>query len=104
MQPRGKGLVRLAGGWWLRLIYCERKILLAGWWLVLNWCERKTLLAGNQPAEQGQSGRFKGWCWCPLSNYSRTFTVSLNAVAAHEEAFLAMSGTNRPCIGGLVYF
>jgi hypothetical protein len=28
------GLVRLADGWWLRLIYCERKILLAGWWLV----------------------------------------------------------------------
>jgi hypothetical protein len=28
------GLVRLAGSWWLRLIYCERKILLAGWWLV----------------------------------------------------------------------
>jgi hypothetical protein len=27
-------LVRLAGGWWLRLIYCEKKILLAGWWLV----------------------------------------------------------------------
>jgi hypothetical protein len=27
-------LVRLAGGWWLRLIYCERKILLAGWWLM----------------------------------------------------------------------
>jgi hypothetical protein len=26
------GLVRLAGGWWLRLIYCERKILLAGGW------------------------------------------------------------------------
>jgi YD repeat-containing protein len=26
-----EGLVRLAGGWWLRLIYCERKILLAGW-------------------------------------------------------------------------
>jgi hypothetical protein len=24
------GLVRLTGGWWLRLIYCERKILLAG--------------------------------------------------------------------------
>jgi hypothetical protein len=52
MQPRGKGLVRLAGGWWLRLIYCERKILLAGWWLVLNWCERKTLLAGWQPASR----------------------------------------------------
>jgi hypothetical protein len=66
--------------------------------------EKHCWLAGNQPAEQGQSGRFKGWCWCPLSNYSRTFTVSLNAVAAHEEAFLAMSGTNRPCIGGLVYF
>jgi hypothetical protein len=28
------GLVRLASGWWLRLIYCERKILLADWWLV----------------------------------------------------------------------
>jgi hypothetical protein len=27
-------LVRLAGGWWLVLIYCERKILLAGWWLL----------------------------------------------------------------------
>jgi hypothetical protein len=26
-----RGLVRLADGWWLRLIYCERKILLAGW-------------------------------------------------------------------------
>jgi len=21
-------------GWWLLLIYCERKILLAGWWLL----------------------------------------------------------------------
>jgi hypothetical protein len=31
---RNFGLVRLAGGWWLKLIYCERKILLAGWWLV----------------------------------------------------------------------
>jgi hypothetical protein len=30
------GLVRLADGWWLRLIYCERKILLAGWWLVAD--------------------------------------------------------------------
>ena len=34
----------------------------------------------------------------PLSNYSRTCTIPLNAAAAHEEAFLAMSGTNRPCI------
>jgi hypothetical protein len=25
---------RSADGWWLRLIYCERKILLAGWWPV----------------------------------------------------------------------
>jgi hypothetical protein len=46
------GLVRLAGGWWLRLIYYEKKILLAGWWLVLNWCERKTLLAGWEPASR----------------------------------------------------
>jgi hypothetical protein len=33
----GSGLGRLgarSAGWWLRLIYCERKILLAGWWLV----------------------------------------------------------------------
>jgi hypothetical protein len=28
------GLLRLAGGWWLVLIYCEREILLVGWWLV----------------------------------------------------------------------
>jgi hypothetical protein len=28
------GLVRLAGSWWLVLICCKRKILLAGWWLV----------------------------------------------------------------------
>jgi hypothetical protein len=48
----GHGLVRLAGSWWLRLIYCERKILLAGWWLVLNWCERKALLAGWEPASR----------------------------------------------------
>jgi hypothetical protein len=27
-------LVRLAGGWWLTLICCERKILLASRWLV----------------------------------------------------------------------
>ena len=30
--------------WWLVLICCERKVLLAGWWLVLIWCERKALL------------------------------------------------------------
>jgi hypothetical protein len=28
------GLARLADGWWLVLIYCERKILSANWWLV----------------------------------------------------------------------
>jgi hypothetical protein len=31
---KNKGLVQLAGGWWLTLICCERKILLAGRWLV----------------------------------------------------------------------
>jgi hypothetical protein len=31
---RNSGLVRLAGDWWLVLICCERKILLAGWWLM----------------------------------------------------------------------
>jgi hypothetical protein len=30
-SSKHKGLVRLAGGWWLRLIYYERKILLADW-------------------------------------------------------------------------
>jgi hypothetical protein len=35
---------RLAGGWWLVLIYSERKVLLAGcWWLICS--ERKVLLA-----------------------------------------------------------
>ena len=34
----------VAGGWWLVLICCERKILLGVWWLVLIWCERKALL------------------------------------------------------------
>jgi hypothetical protein len=34
-----------SAGWWLVLICCERKILLAGWWLMLKWCERKALLA-----------------------------------------------------------
>jgi hypothetical protein len=33
---RNVGLVRLAGGWWLVLICCERKILLGGWWLVVG--------------------------------------------------------------------
>jgi hypothetical protein len=26
----------VAGGWWLVLISCERKILLAGWWLLAD--------------------------------------------------------------------
>jgi len=29
--------------WWLVLICCEKKILLAGWWLVLIWCEKNTI-------------------------------------------------------------
>jgi len=34
----------LAGcGWWIVLIYCERKLLLIDWWLVLVQCEKKTL-------------------------------------------------------------
>jgi hypothetical protein len=38
--------VRLAGGWRLVLICCERKVLLAEcWWLVCH--ERKVLLAGG---------------------------------------------------------
>jgi hypothetical protein len=38
--------VRLAGGWWLVLIYSEIKVLLAScWWLVCS--ERKVLLAGG---------------------------------------------------------
>jgi hypothetical protein len=38
--------VRLAGGWWLVLICCERKVLLAGcWWLICS--DRKVLLAGG---------------------------------------------------------
>jgi hypothetical protein len=33
-------------GWWLMLICCERKVLLAGcWWLICS--ERKVLLAGG---------------------------------------------------------
>jgi hypothetical protein len=36
----------VADGWWLVLICCERKVLLAGcWWLVCS--ERKVLLAGG---------------------------------------------------------
>jgi hypothetical protein len=38
--------VRLAVGWWLLLIYFERKVLLADcWWLVCF--KRKVLLAGG---------------------------------------------------------
>jgi len=32
---------------WLWLVLREKYCWLAGWWLVLIWCERKTLLAGN---------------------------------------------------------
>jgi hypothetical protein len=36
----------LAGGWWLMLIYSERKVPLAGcWWLIC--CEKKVLLTGD---------------------------------------------------------
>jgi len=38
-------------GWWLVLICCERKVLLAGWWLVLIWCERKVLLLATSRTE-----------------------------------------------------
>jgi hypothetical protein len=31
MESTALRLVRLAGGWWLVLICCEKKILLAGW-------------------------------------------------------------------------
>jgi hypothetical protein len=53
-QLRNCGLVRLAGGWWPVLIYCERKILLVGWWLLagaeLMW-EKSTTgwLGASQP-------------------------------------------------------
>jgi hypothetical protein len=42
----GSQCVTFAGGWWLVLICCERKGLLAGcWWLVCS--ERKVLLPGG---------------------------------------------------------
>jgi hypothetical protein len=41
-----------SAGWWLVLICCERKILLASWWLVLNWCERKALPVGMPGRQQ----------------------------------------------------
>jgi hypothetical protein len=34
-------------GWWLMLIYCERKLLMVGWWLVL-WYMRKVLMVDKQ--------------------------------------------------------
>ena len=37
-------------GWWLLLIYCERKLLLAGAYAV--WCERKILLASAGAASR----------------------------------------------------
>jgi hypothetical protein len=47
--------IRLATGWWLVLIYSERKVLLAGcWWLICS--ERKVLLSGlvaDKPNEYG---------------------------------------------------
>jgi hypothetical protein len=41
-----ENLTACSFGWWLVLICCERKVLLAGcWWLVCS--ERKVLLAGG---------------------------------------------------------
>jgi len=42
--PESPSLYSAGCGWWLVLICCERKVLLASWWLVLIWCERKILL------------------------------------------------------------
>jgi hypothetical protein len=45
-------LVRLAGGWWLVLIYSERKVLLADyWWFVLR--EKYCWLMADKPNERG---------------------------------------------------
>ena len=49
VPPSGIDCVRLtvAGGWWLVLIYYERKILLAGWcwWLVLVCLDADEVIA-----------------------------------------------------------
>jgi len=47
-------------GWWLLLIYCERKLLLAGWWLVpmlFGVREKYCWLVLEQPAEQRKCSR-----------------------------------------------
>jgi len=41
--------------WWLVLICCERKILLAGWWLAGLMLEKNNVgWLGKQPAEQSE--------------------------------------------------
>jgi hypothetical protein len=68
------GLVRLAGGWWLVLICCERKILLASWWLVVDaeimW-EKNTAgwLTASQPNKVEMCG------WLKLSDPPRSVQV-----------------------------
>lgn len=52
----------------------------------------------------GPRGKVDALAWCPLSNYSRICTFSLNAAAAHmRKLFLPMSGTSCPCIVALAH-
>ena len=52
--------------WWLVLIFCERKVLLAGW-LVLILCEREIPLAGCSEDEAnrviGSARGLTNWPW-----------------------------------------
>jgi len=49
-------------GWWLVLVCCERKLLLAGWWLVLVWWEKNTISwLEKQPAERSWP-ELHVWC------------------------------------------
>ena len=43
-----------SGGWWLVLVYCERKLLLAGWQLVLIQCEKIILLVSWRSSHQNR--------------------------------------------------
>jgi hypothetical protein len=63
------GLVRLADGWWLVLICCERKILLGGWWL----------LAGAELVWEKNTASWLGASQPNKAPWSRRLPLSFNA-------------------------
>jgi len=91
--------------YWLVLVCCERKLLLAGggWWLMLVWCERKILLAGAGAGQQNRVNMPSPRC--TMVNWGVNFYVELNTLnpenlnSKHKPNCLMLFFSPEQCTG-----